>query len=256
MSDKREREERRQQRQREESQAGTEDRRRKVLQLGAGAAFLVLAVVVVLIVVAAADNGSGGDAKIEHAGAVNRLLNGVSQQGLVIGDPSAPVELIEFGDLQCPVCKGFSEEFLPEVIDNQVKTGKARISFRNFVIISEESKPAGAAAIAAGAQGRGWNYVELFYRNQGEERSGYVTDEFLTAVAKGAGVKDIAQWNRDRKAARTLEEVEATSSEASGKFGFNGTPSFAVKGPGTNGAEPLEFPQSAGEIEAAIEAAS
>ena len=255
MSNKREREKRREQRLQEETQVGSEDRRKRLLQFGAGAVFLVLAVVVVLIVVSSADNGDSGDAKLEEVGVVNSSLSGVPQEGLVLGDASAPVELIEFGDLQCPVCKAYSEDVLPDVVDSQVKTGKAKISFHNFTIISEESVPAGAAAIAAGAQGRGWNYVELFYRNQGEERSGYVTDEFLTSIAKGAGVANIAQWNKDRKLAKATKEVEATSSEASGKYGFEGTPSFAVRGPGTKGVEILNLPESAGDLEAAIEQA-
>ena len=117
----------------------------------------------------------------------------------MLGDPKAKVELIEYGDLQCPVCKAYSEEFLPQIIEGQVKEGKAKLDFRNFTIIGDQSAPAGAAALAAGAQGRGWEYLELFYRNQGKENSGYADDEFLTAVAKGAGVKDIAKWNKDRK---------------------------------------------------------
>ncbi|MDX6626534.1 MAG: hypothetical protein QOE56_1523 [Solirubrobacterales bacterium] len=256
MSNQREREKRREQRLQEETQVNAEDRRKRLLQFGAGTVFLVLVAVVVLIVTSSADNGSSGDTKLEGVGAVDSLLSGVSQEKLVLGDTSAPVELVEFGDLQCPVCKAYSEDVLPEVIDNQVKTGKAKLAFRNFTIIGEESTPAGAAAIAAGAQGRGWNYIELFYRNQGAENSGYVSDEFMTSIAKGAGVKNIGQWNKDRKSARTTKEVEETTSEASGKYGFNGTPSFAVKGPGTDGFEILTLPESAGDLEEAIENAS
>ena len=98
--------------------------------------------------------------------------------------------LYEYGDLQCPVCKSFSEQIVPEVIESQVRTGEAKLEFRNFTIISQESIPAGAAAVAAGKQGRGWDYIELFYRNQGKEASGYVTDEFLKEIAKGAGVPE------------------------------------------------------------------
>ena len=86
---------------------------------------------------------------------------------MTLGEPQAKVTLLEFGDLQCPVCKGFAEEIIPDVIDSKVRSGEAKIEFHNFTIINEESVPAGAAAIAAGEQGRGWNFVELFYRNQG-----------------------------------------------------------------------------------------
>jgi protein-disulfide isomerase len=252
MSGKQDREQRRQERLEAEEKVGQGDRRQQLLQLGAGAVFLAIVVVAVLIVVNSG-NGSGGDTNLEEKAEVNRLLGGIPQEGMVLGDPKAPVELIEFGDLQCPVCKGYSEEILPAIIEKQVKNGQAKIEFRNFTIIGPQSPPAGAAALAAGVQGRGWNYVELFYRNQGDENSGYVTDEFLKAVAQGAGVKNLSKWQSERQ--KLLPEVEKTTAEAE-KLGFTGTPSFAVKGPKSNGMELLGTPGSTGAIEEAIEAAS
>lgn len=253
MSGKSAREARRDQRLRAESQDASQERRKKLLQIGSAAVFLAIVAVAVLIVVSGSET-SGGDTNLEDTGVVSRELKGIPQNGMALGDPQAKVTLIEFGDLQCPVCKGFSEEIVPDVIDSQVRGGEAKIEFRNFTIISEESIPAGAAAIAAGKQGRGWSFVELFYRNQGPEASGYVTDEFLTEIARGAGVADLGKWNKDRKSAKVLGEVEATSAEAQ-KLGFTGTPSFAVEGPGSSGVETLGTPSSAGALEEAIEEA-
>jgi protein-disulfide isomerase len=232
--------------------SSSEERRKQLLQLAAGAAFLAVAVVLVLIVVNASSSGDGGDTKLEGVTGVNRELSDTPQQGMVLGDPKAPVELVEFADLQCPYCKAFSEEVLPSIIETQVKNGEAKIAFHNFTIIGEQSAPAGAAALAAGAQGRGWNYVKLFYRNQGTEDSGYADDAFLESVAKGAGVKNLAKWNQDR--AKFLPQVEETTAEAQ-ELGFNGTPSFAIKGPNTDGIEPIETPDSAAGLEEAIEEA-
>ncbi len=231
-----------------------QERRRRVVQLGSAAAFLAVVVVAVLIVIGQSQT-EGGDTDLEGAGAVRQELAGIPQQGLTLGDPDAPVRLVEFGDLQCPVCKGFSEEVIPEVIDSRVRSGAAKIEFRNFTIISEESVPAAAAAIAAGEQGRGWEFIELFYRNQGIERSGYVTDEFLAEVARGAGVPDIERWDSDRESRRVLDAVSQQTAEAE-QLGLGGTPSFAVEGPATKGLKALDFLESAAEIEAAIDAAS
>jgi protein-disulfide isomerase len=256
MSDKRDREKRREERLAEESKVDAQDRRTRILQMGAAAVFLVIVVVVALIVVNSSSNsGSGGDTNFEHVSEVDSLLGNTPQQGLTLGNPKAPVELIEFGDLQCPICKAYAEEMMPPVIEGQVAQGQAKITFRNFTIISEQSVPAGAAALAAGEQGRGWQYLEIFYHNQGEERSGYVTEEFLTGVAKAAGVKDIAKWNKDRKSAKITGEVKKTTEEAQ-RLGFTGTPSYAIKGPSTNGMKLLGTPQSVGEFESAIEDAS
>jgi protein-disulfide isomerase len=255
MSNKKEREKRREERLQEEQQVHTGDRRTKILQLGAGAVFLVIVVVVVLIVANSGGSGGGDASNLKEIPAVDSLVQGVPQNGMTIGDPNAKVELIEYGDLQCPVCKAYSEEVLPQIIENQVKNGKAKITFHNFTIIGEQSLPAGAATLAAGEQGRGWNYLELFYRNQGEENSGYATDEFLTAVAKGAGVKDIARWEKERESEKITGEVEATTEQAQ-NFGFTGTPSFAIKGPNSNGTELLGTPSAPEEFEQAIEKAS
>lgn len=254
MSGKSAREERREQRLQQETQIDRDDRRKRLLQFGAGAAFVAVVAVVVIIVIAASGGGSGGDVNLEDVGLVKSELSSIPQEGLVLGQPDAKVKLIEYGDLQCPVCKSYSEEIIPQLINSEVRGGAATLEFRNFTIIGPESVPAGAAAIAAGMQGKGWNYLELFYRNQGTESSGYVTDEFMTEVARGAGVPNIDKWNKDRKSSKVISEVEATTSEAQ-KLGFTGTPSFAVEGPGTNGKETLGTPGSASSLEESIEEA-
>lgn len=229
------------------------DRRSRLLQLAAGTAFLALAAVVVLIVITASGSGDGGDTELEGKAAVVKLLKGLPQEEMLLGDPEAPVELIEFGDLQCPVCAAYAEEILPAIMETQVRKGEVKIDFRNLTIIGPESVTAGAAALAAGAQGRGWSFVDLFYRNQGGENSGYAGDDaFLRAVAKGAGVQNLEKWDLER--AELTAEVEATTQEAA-NLGFSGTPSFAIKGPKTGGIKLLGTPDSAGDLEAAIEEA-
>lgn len=230
------------------------ERRAKLLQVASGAAFLVLAVVIVLIVVNASGSGDGGDTSLEGTAEINRSLQGIPQQGMLLGDPDAPVELVEFGDLQCPFCAAYAEEVLPPIIESQVKKGRLKIEFRNFTIIGPESVDAAAAALAAGVQGRGWNFVELFYRNQGGENAGYAADEtFLEAVAKGAGVKDLDRWNEDRDL--KTAEAEETTAEAQ-RLGIQGTPTFAIRGPKTDGLQVIGTPNTAEALEEAIEGAS
>jgi protein-disulfide isomerase len=255
MSGRRDREERREERLREEAAAGSEERRQRLIKLASAIAFLAVAAVAVLIVVSQSQSGGGDAGNISDVAEVREGLSGIPQTGMVLGDPGAKVTLFEFGDLQCPVCKGFSEEILPPVIESKVRSGEAKLDFRNYTIIGAQSTPAGAAAIAAGEQGRGWNYVELFYRNQGTEDSGYADDRFLTAIAKGAGVPDIAKWNKERKSKRVLAQVAETTAEAE-RLGFTGTPSFAVEGPGTTGKQTLGTPGSSSALESAIEDAS
>ena len=236
---------------------GNEERRQSLIKLASAAAFLAVAVVVVLIVISQSQSEGGDPSDVSGAAEIERQLAGIPQAGLLLGNPAADATLIEFGDLQCPVCKGFAEQILPPLIESKVRSGEARLEFRNFTIIDEQSVDAGAAAVAAGEQSRGWNFVELFYRNQGIEASGYVTDEFLTAIAEAAGVPNIERWNRARKSQPVIDTVEKTTAQAK-RLELGGTPSFAVEGPGVenptgDGLEVIGTPQSTGELEAAID---
>lgn len=234
MSNKREREKRREERLAQETKVQSGDQRKKILQIGSAAAFIAIAVVVVLIVMAGGGDDDGGDVQLEDVASVDQLMSGIPQEGMTIGDPKAKVTLVEFGDLQCPACAAYADEILPGVIEGAVKDGEAKLEFRNFTIIGPESLTAGEAAVAAGEQGRAWQFLDIFYHNQGGENAGYVTDDFLEAVAKAAGVSDLAKWNKDRKSKEVQKKVAKTIEEAQ-NFGFSSTPSFAVEGPNAQG---------------------
>ena len=237
-------------RERQEDEEQARQRRQRLVRLSAAAVFAAVVVVAVAIVISQSGDDGGGDTSLEGVSSVQSELRGLEQQGLTLGDPRAKVTLVEFGDLQCPVCKTYSEQIIPEVIDSSVRSGDAKLEFRNWTIIGPESEEAAKAALAASEQGRYWSFVTLFYENQGSENSGYVTDSFLEAVAKGAGVPDLEQWNEDRQSPRWDAQIAQAGSEAQ-QLGFTGTPSFLVEGP--NGQEPLGTPGSASSIEQAIQ---
>lgn len=221
----------REERLRHEAAEAATERRRRMVQLGAGAFFAAVVVVGILIAVSQSGSDSGGDSSIEDVAAIDQQLHGLQQTGITLGDPKAPVTITEYGDLQCPVCKDFSAEVIPQLIDDEVRSGDAKLEFKNFAIIGPQSTDAAKAALAAGEQGRYWSFVELFYRNQGTENSGYVTDSFLEEVAKGAGVADLDKWNTERQDPRLDGELAKVQDEAA-QLGLNATPSFAVTGPG------------------------
>ena len=228
--------------------------RRRLGQIASGVAFVAICAVAALIVVSQSGGGSGGDTDLEDVDLVRDQLEGVPQHGTLLGDPGARVRIVEYADLQCPICRGFSIDVAPDLISQVVEKGAASYDLRQWPVIGEppyeQSTLAAKAALAASEQGRYWNYVELFYRNQGAEESGYVTPAFLTAIARGAGVRDIARWNRDRASGRWDRVLAATSSEAQ-ELDLGGTPSVVVSGPG--GRQVLTTP-SFDDIESAIAA--
>jgi protein-disulfide isomerase len=206
--------------------------RKRRVQFLSLAAFGAVAVIVALIVISQSGGSDNSSPPANVAGAqqVEAQLKGLSQSGTTLGDSSAPVTVAEYGDPQCSSCKAFSETVAPQLVSSEVRPGHVKYEFRPFLIIGPDSKPAMKAALAAGDQGRFWNFLQLFYLNQGGENSGYVTDAFLTSIAKGAGVPDIDKWNTDRNDSKWDAIIQQGSSQAN-SFGFTGTPSIVVEGP-------------------------
>lgn len=217
-----------------EAEERAQARRKRLVQYGAGAGLLAVIIVVVAIVVSqsgSGGSGAGAGGNVVDTSLVADQLQGIPQHDTVLGDPKAKVTVLEYGDLQCPVCKAFSFNTAPDLISQVVRKGTADYEFRQFTILGPDSVTAAKAALAAGEQGRYWNFVELFYRNQGEENTGYVTDSFLTSIAKAAGVPDISKWNQDRQSSKWGPKLSKIQSEAQ-TLGLNATPSIVVEGPG------------------------
>ena len=220
----------RQQRLAREAEAQAKERRRRLVQYGSAAAFLAVCAVAVLVIVSQSGGGSSRSGT-EDAALIKQQLRGIPQHGTVLGDPKAKVTVIEYADLQCPVCQVFSVQTAPDLISQVVRKDAAKYDLRQYTIIGPDSTEAAKAALAAGEQGRYWNFVELFYRNQGTENSGYVTDDFLTNVATGAGVPDLDKWNQDRQSPKWDAALSKVQGETQ-SLGINSTPTVVVQGPG------------------------
>lgn len=232
-SRKQEKEARKQERLAAEQAAAAEERRKKLFA-GAGIAVLAAVVVVVALVVVSqsGDDGGGGDASnLNGVSEVEAQVGGLPQRGEIIGDRGAEVTVREFGDLQCPACAQFSQAVIPGLLQGVVAAGDANLEFNNFIIIGPESETAARAALAASEQDRYWQFIEIFYLNQGPENGGYVTDEFLTSIAEAAGVADIDAWNESRADPKWDQQLADTQTEANA-FGLTSTPSVVVEGPG------------------------
>jgi Thioredoxin len=213
---------------REQEAAAAAARRRRFGILG-GVVLAAAAVVVVLILISSggSSSGNGGSAgrPLEHVSEVNSLFRGIPQSGRFLGRSDAPVTMVEYADLQCPFCAQYADNALPTVVNRYVRTGKVRLELRLIAIIGPDSQKARQMAGAAQLQNRLWNFAELFYRNQGEENSGYVTDPFLRLVARGVAGLDVQRAFSDRNGAqvhRLLAENDAGAAARS----VNSTPTF------------------------------
>lgn len=223
----------RQQREERQTRQASAKARRKRLTAVAGIVVAAAAIVVVLIVISqgGSKGGAGGGTSITGASQVAMGLKGIPQQATVLGDARAPVTVTEFADLQCPACKSFSDNTLPQAIDRYVRSGKAKIDLKLLEFLGPDSGTAARAAFAAAEQNRLWHFAELMYLNQGQENSGYVTDEYLTGIARKTRGLDLAEWRKDRKNPaydKLLERNRAVADSA----GVSSTPTFDFKGAG------------------------
>ena len=160
------------------------------------------------------------------------MLAGIPQAGLTLGNPSAPVEMMELSDLQCPFCRNFSRDTLPTLVERYVRTGRLLLVFHNFPILGAQSTRAARLAVAVSLQNRMWGFIDVFFANQGREGSGYVTDDFLRRVAGSVPGVDVDRAMADIDAPFVTEQLDRAHGVA-GAFNVRGTPSFLI---GRNGA--------------------
>jgi protein-disulfide isomerase len=211
------------------------------------------AVALVGVVVIASGSPGGAPSPVADAHTVTAALAGVPQTAMTLGKADAAVTIHEYGDLQCTACGAFATSTLPSVIDKLVKSGRAKLAFHNWPIIDQtDSVAAAQASYAAGRQGRAWQFIELFYRNQRDERSGYVTNAYLDHLAAAAGI-DIPRFDADRRAPAVFTRTQEDARQAIAS-GFRGTPSFTVTGPHGTRALPSGVPDSIRPFEDAIRA--
>jgi protein-disulfide isomerase len=217
----------------EEAAAAGAVRRKRLTQLG-----IVASVVVVVIIVVLIATGGGSKSGIPKTAneknatvtQVTSLIGGIPQSGNALGSPTAPVTLKYFGDLECPICREFTLEALPQIIPKWVRTGKLRIEYLSLETATREPevfKTQQVAAYAAGKQDKAWNFIETFYHEQGEEDSGYVTEKYIQGIASQVPGLNLTEWSSARGDSELANEV-TTDAQAANNNGFTGTPSFLI----------------------------
>jgi len=179
----------------EEAERARAARRRRLTQL-AGA--LAAAVAVVVVLIAVSSGGGKSAAKVPANGqpvssSPAAFLQGVPQSGPTLGSPKAPLTMVEFADLQCPFCQQFTLNVLPTLVNDYVRSGKMQVVFRNLAFIGPDSKTAAQMAAAAGQQNKLWSFVDVFYSNQQQENTSYVTDSFLRSIAAAVPGLNVSQ---------------------------------------------------------------
>ncbi len=168
---------------------------------------------------------------IEYSAA--RFENGVSYGELSMGDPNAPVTIIEYASLTCSHCASFHSTILPEIKRDYIDTGKAKLVYRNFLLNQYDLY---ASMISrCGTPEKAFGLMSLFFSRQ----STWLNEDYinkLAGLARRAGMSrasvDACMANAELQ--ENLIEMQAYGAEVDN---VSGTPTFFINGTRVGGAD-------------------
>jgi protein-disulfide isomerase len=123
--------------------------------------------------------------------------------------------MVEFADLQCPYCRDYTVTALPAIVREYVRNGKVKLVFSGMEFIGSDSDKALRAVFAAGLQGKMWDYLDLLYKSQGAENSGWVTEALLRQVGDSIPGFDTERMMADRTSPEVDAALAASGQQAS-----------------------------------------
>jgi protein-disulfide isomerase len=146
----------------------------------------------------------------------------------VRGSPGAPVTIFEFGDFQCTYCHQWFLNTEPQLLQNYVDTGKAKLVWKDFDYYGPDSTTASQAAYAAGEQGKFWQFYDYLYSHQQTPNSGWASKTNLLNFAQSLGL-NMTQFSQSLDSGKYASLISSNFS-AGQKQGVKGTPTFVIEG--------------------------
>jgi protein-disulfide isomerase len=151
------------------------------------------------------------------------------------GSKDAPVVIVEFSDFQCPYCKRFFDQTLPQLENEYIKTGKVYFVYRDFPLnFHQYAKEAAEAANCAKEQGKFWEYHDLLFENQQTWTSVGISE--LKKYAADLGL-DTNKFDSCLDSGKYASEVQKDFQDGL-SYGVGGTPTFFINGIKIVGAQP------------------
>lgn len=155
------------------------------------------------------------------------------------GNADAPVVMVVYSDFACPFCTRFAQEVEPELAD-LIQDGTLRIEWRDLAQITETSPLAAQAGIAAGNQGKFWEFHDAVYAAADPKGHPTYTEDSLVDFAKKAGVADLSKFRTDMTAAETVKAVSESTQHVH-SIGIQGTPFMIVGETYINGYKDADY---------------
>jgi protein-disulfide isomerase len=215
----------------------------------AGGVVLAIVIAIVLGVVLSRGSGGGGGVvrssdlqdlpatgsqswagSLAGASEANALFKGIPQNDQVLGNPKAPIEMMMFIDVQCPVCQSYEVTNLPTVVKRYIRTGKVQMQLKPWAFIGgpgSQSFSGRLGVIAAAQQNKGYEYAKVLYDNQGAEESGWLSGREMAVIAASVNGLNLAEWRDDvnsSAAQATAKDVDKLATQKK----VQGTPTILV----------------------------
>lgn len=181
-----------------------------------------------------------GDAILAELKSIREELSQIKQKGLVpqarkntsvtvstvgepmLGDPKAPVTLVEFTDYQCPFCQQFYSKAYLELKKQYVDTGKLRFVLRDLPLPNHQhAKSAATSAHCAGEQGKFWEMHDALFAGGGK-----LSQPDILGYASSIGLENNS-FESCLTSGRYKRDIELDVNDAR-NVGIKGTPSFVV----------------------------
>ena len=145
----------------------------------------------------------------------------------ILGNPNAPITIVEFGDYQCHQCYNWFHNTKPAIKENYIDSGKVNLVFVDLAVIGKDSPKAAEASYCAEEQGKYWEFHDLMYNSQSPQiDDGWANTERLKAFAFSLGL-EIEMFNSCLDSGKYSKRVQFNINEAR-KQGANGTPFFII----------------------------
>jgi protein-disulfide isomerase len=226
--------------------AGTRQASPRALAIAGGVALIAVIAIVLGVVLSSggSSSGSGTVTKSDLKGlpstgsatssdalpgavAANALFKGIPQQGLVLGNAKAPVEMEMFIDVQCPICRDYEVNDLSTVVTHYIRPGKVQLHLQPWAFLGPQSFTGRLGVIGAAAQNKGFEYAKILYDNQGQEESGWLTGQTMANIGASVNGLDMQQWQtatNSSEAKSVANSVDALAKKAN----VVGTPTILV----------------------------
>jgi protein-disulfide isomerase len=167
--------------------------------------------------------------------------NRAQTQNNTMGDPNAPIHIIEYGDFQCPYCLQFWRETEPQLIEEYINNGTVYFEYRAFPVLGPESYSASEGAYCAGDQGKFWEYHDTLFTNWTGENVGDFTHEKLIQYADALSL-DMETFEKCLSEGTHKETVLQDQAEGEAA-NVHATPTFFINGHMLEGSQPFEVMQ-------------